>query len=74
MADKSKCFDASEVESLIRQGTQMPMKRQINGNFSRVVNAGRNIGIDRATGNLTSIYTIITNGQGNLITALPGIP
>ncbi|MBK7986250.1 MAG: hypothetical protein IPK11_04885 [Ignavibacteria bacterium] len=50
------------------------MKRQINGNFSRVVNAGRNIGIDRATGNLTSIYTIITNGQGNLITALPGIP
>ena len=73
-AKKSKFFNASEIESLIQQGTQMPMTRQANGNFSRVVDAGRNIGIDRATGNPTSIYTIITNGQGNLITAFPGIP
>jgi hypothetical protein len=52
----------------------MPIIRQAKGNFSRVVNAGRNIGIDRVTGNPTSIYTIITDGQGNLITAFAGIP
>ncbi|MBA3285159.1 MAG: RHS repeat-associated core domain-containing protein, partial [Nitrosopumilus sp.] len=73
-ANKSKFFNASEVESLIQQGTQMPMIRQANGNFSRIVNAGRNIGIDNATGNPTSIYTIITNGKGELITSFPGIP
>jgi hypothetical protein len=73
-ANKSKFFNASEVENLIQQGTQMPMIRQANGNYFRIVNAGRNIGINRATGNPTSIYTIITNGQGNLITAFPGIP
>jgi hypothetical protein len=73
-ANKSKFLNASEVKSLIQQATQMPMIKQAHGNFSRTVNAGINIGIDRATGNPTSIYTVITNRQGSLITAFPGRP
>ena len=47
---------------------------QANGNFSRIVDAGREIGIDRLTGQPTSIYTIITNIRSELVTAFPGMP
>jgi hypothetical protein len=62
------------VESLIQKGTQFPMTPQTNGNFSRIVDASRNIGIDRTTGTPTSIYSIITDKSGNLVTAFPGTP
>ncbi|WP_413776752.1 RHS repeat domain-containing protein [Haliscomenobacter sp.] len=73
-AGKSKFSDASEVPDLIRQATQHLMIRQENGRFARIVNAGRIIGIDRATGRNTSIYTVITKLNGNLVTAFPGRP
>ena len=71
---KSKFSNTSEVPGLIRQATQQPMLQQANGNFARIVNAGKIIGIDRATGKSTSIYTVITVPKGNLITAFPGMP
>ncbi|TDO28697.1 hypothetical protein BC659_0777 [Sediminibacterium goheungense] len=73
-AGKSKFANPSEVTTLIQQATHYPMVRQANGNFARTVDAGRNIGIDRATGQPTSIYTVITGSNGNLITAFPGTP
>jgi len=73
-ANKSKFFNITEVETLITQATHAPMVRQASGNFQRVVDAGRNIGVDRLTGNTTSIYTVITNKAGELVTAFPGIP
>jgi hypothetical protein len=48
--------------------------QQAGGNFQRVVEAGRIIGIDRATGQPTSIYTVITNAADDLITTFPGVP
>lgn len=47
---------------------------QRNGNLAYVVDAGRNIGVDRATGLPTRIYTVITRPGGNLVTAFPGRP
>jgi hypothetical protein len=41
---------------------------------SGVANAGRQIGVDRATGQATSTYTVITNAAGELITMFPGVP
>jgi len=38
------------------------------------LHAGHAIGIDRATGQHTSIYTIITTTVGNLVTAFPAVP
>jgi hypothetical protein len=47
---------------------------QRGGNFERVVDAGRTIGVDRASGQPTSIYTIITNAADELVTMFPGRP
>jgi len=52
----------------------MPVVRQANGNFARTFDAGRVIGIDRATGLTSSIVTIITTPEGNLVTMFPGLP
>lgn len=73
-ADRSKFDVAVDLVRLIREGTQMPMLRQANGNFARIFKAGKVIGIDRATGEATSTLTIITGPTGNLITMFPGRP
>lgn len=44
------------------------------GKFQRIVDANRASGVDRATGAPTSIYTVITNKSGGLVTAFPGVP
>jgi hypothetical protein len=73
-AGKSK-FNANEhITGLIRSATQHPMVRQPNGNFSRTFDVFRNIGVDRVTGQQTSIMTVITKPNGNLVTAFPGAP
>lgn len=68
-------FNAGEnLARLIRSGTQTPMVRQANGNFSRTFDVGRNIGVDRVTGAQTSTMTVITSPSGNLVTSFPGVP
>lgn len=44
------------------------------GRLARVVDAGRSIGVDRATGMQTSVFTVITTRANQLITMFPGIP
>jgi RHS repeat-associated protein len=73
-AGKSKFNNADEVLDLVQQSTQMPMVKQAYGNFARVVDAGRSIGFDKVTQQQTSIYTVITNAEGKLVTAFPGKP
>lgn len=73
-ANKSIFNSADEIPDLIQQATQMPMVKQANGNFARVVDAGRDIGFDRVTGKSTSVYTVITNSEGKLVTSFPGKP
>jgi hypothetical protein len=50
------------------------MVQQGNGNFARTWDAGRSIGIDRVTGQQTSVMTVITRPNGELVTAFPGRP
>jgi hypothetical protein len=50
------------------------VKQAVGRNFERVVDAGRAIGVDRATGQSTSIYTVITNIRNELVTMFPGTP
>lgn len=73
-AGKSKFNAGEDIAGLITRATQQPMVPQANGNFQRIFNAGRNIGVDRATGQATSTMTVITNRDGDLITAFPGLP
>lgn len=69
-------FNAGEdIAGLIGQaGKSAPVQQAGRQTFQRVVDAGRIIGVDRSTGQATSIYTVITNAAGDLITAFPGKP
>ncbi|MEZ4713145.1 MAG: RHS repeat-associated core domain-containing protein [Caldilineaceae bacterium] len=73
-AKRSKFSPGENVEELIQSATQMPMTRQANGNYQRIVKANRTIGIDRTTGQPTDMYTVITDSNYNLVTAFPGVP
>jgi hypothetical protein len=73
-ANKSKFIAGVNLKELIQRGTQMPMIPQANGNFSRTFDAGKVIGIDRATGQTTSTVTIITAPNTDLVTMFPGMP
>jgi hypothetical protein len=59
---------------LIRSASMAQSVQQASGYFERIIDAGRTIGIDRATGQPTSTYTVITDAADNLITAFPGRP
>jgi len=45
-----------------------------NGDFRRIVDAGRIVGTDVTTGQPTSIYTVVTDAANNLVTMHPGGP
>jgi len=72
-AGKSKFNPGEDIVGLIRLGARQPTVRQANGRYLRTFDVGRTIGIDRNTGQSTSIMTIITDGD-NLWTAFPGRP
>jgi RHS repeat-associated protein len=62
-------FDLIRAAEAVAPGAQT-----YGSNLQRVVDAGRNIGIDAITGRPTSVYTVITDPLGNLITMFPGFP
>jgi hypothetical protein len=69
----SKFVAGEDIRALISAAEGVPEVAAKGGRFARVVDAGRIIGSDRKTG-ATSIYTVITDAEGNLITAHPGNP
>jgi len=71
---KSVFYEGENIVELIRGTTQNPMVTQIGDKFARIVDIGRNIGIDRLTGQQTHMITVITNAANELITAYPGVP
>lgn len=73
-ASKSKFNEDEDLLTLINSGTQQRMVQQANGNFARTWDVGRPIGIDRVTGEQTSVMTVITRQNGEFVTAFPGRP
>lgn len=72
---KSKfSISTREIVDLIKNSAQVPKVLQRGGNYQRIVDAGRIIGVDAITGQATSKFTIITNKAGDLITSFPGLP
>jgi hypothetical protein len=74
MAGKSFFGDSAAVTGLVKAAEAVAPAAQAGGNFVRIVDAGRTIGTDVTTGQATSIYTVITNKAGELVTAFPGRP
>lgn len=73
-AGKSLFGAGEDVSLLIRNASPAARSLQVGGNYERTIDAGRTIGVDRATGQPTSVYTVITNAADDLITAFPGQP
>ncbi len=73
-AGKSLFGAGEDVRQLIDDAQKVAATMQARGNWQRIIDAGRAIGTDRVTGQLTSKYTVITNRAGDLITAFPGLP
>ncbi len=68
---------ADDIVTLVRNAeavTPVAQTGQYAGNYARIVDAGRMIGVDRTTGQATRIYTVITDRLGNLVTVFPGLP
>lgn len=73
-ANKSKFNQGEDLEALINSGTQQRVVLQPNGNYVRTWDVGRAIGVDRSTGSQTSVMTVVTRQNGELVTAHPGPP
>lgn len=63
-----------DIRTLIKNAEILTPTGQSRGNFQRIFDAGRIIGVDRRTGRQTSVYTVITTISGILVTAYPGLP
>jgi hypothetical protein len=73
-AGKGVFSGGEDLESLIRQAENVPGEVQRNGNVQRIVNAGREIGIDKDSRLPTRMYTVITDANNRLVTMFPGLP
>ena len=72
---KSVFYNASDLMALLRKAEGAQAIPQWNTNIAHVVDAGREIGIDRATDLPTTIYTVITKADGTtVVNMFPGRP
>jgi len=72
--DASQFFPDTDVEGLIRDAEGTQPEGQANGRLARVVTSPDAVGYDAATGEYTHTYTVITEANGDLVTAFPGTP
>ena len=73
-ARASRFNPGERIPELIRAAEGVMRSPARGTAFQRTVNAGREIGIDRTTGQPTSWYTVLTDRFDNLTTAHPGLP
>jgi hypothetical protein len=71
--DKSTFKKGIDIRRLIQEAERESPVKQPNGRMRRTVTADREIGID-LNGKPTRTYTVITNPDGSLVTAHPGLP
>jgi transcription elongation GreA/GreB family factor len=68
----STFYQSTDITNLIANAEAVTPTLQPHGTYIRVIDAGSPVGIDRATGEPTSIYTVITEPNGDLISSYPG--
>lgn len=71
---KSKFDPDADLPDLIRQAERFQPALQPDGNYCRICELGRIIGWERRSGRASSILTVITRPDGELVTAFPGPP
>lgn len=73
-AGKSIFNSGESIPDLVAVSQRVAPATQANTNLVRIVDAGRVVGTDVATGQPTSIYTVVTTWTGDLVTMYPGFP
>lgn len=69
---KSKFYDDEDLVQLIVQADQYVPRRLLNGNLERVFDAGHPVGVERKSGKATSVVTVVTQPDNDLVTMFPG--
>ncbi len=69
--NKSFFMNFKDIPNLLEQAKNAATTLQSNGNFIRTIDAGKAIGWDRNSQSFTSIYTVVTNKLGDLVTTFP---
>lgn len=70
---KSLFYDGTDLLALLREAERAKPVRQKNGRDKRVADAGRPIGTDGRSGRPVSTYCVISEPDGLVITAYPGV-
>lgn len=73
-AGKSLFNAGTDVRALVKAAEGVAPTTNGVGNLERIVQAATTVGTDRATGQATSVYTVVTKPNGELVTAFPGRP
>lgn len=71
---KSLFFPNVDLEKLLKQAAKVPRSAQRGGNYERIVEGARYVGIDRRSLEPTSVYSVITTPKDRLVTMFPGKP
>lgn len=71
---KSLFFPNTDMNELINRAAKVPRSLQRGGNYERIVEGSRYIGIDRRTLEPTATYTVITTPKDKIVTMFPGKP
>ncbi|MCC6273183.1 MAG: hypothetical protein IT572_06915 [Deltaproteobacteria bacterium] len=71
---KSLFFPNVDLEKLLKQAAKVPRSAQRGGNYERIVEGARYVGIDRRSLEPTAVYSVITTPKDRLLTMFPGKP
>lgn len=71
-AKKSTFNDTEDVVQLLNEAALHPPSAGTKNKLVRTFDAGHEVGIDYRTGKSTSVVTVLTRVNGDLITMFPG--
>ena len=71
---KSLFFPGVDIPKLVAMAEGLPKIPQKGGKFARIATAKELIGLDRANGMPTKIYTVISDACDMVVTVHPGLP
>jgi hypothetical protein len=72
--NKSTFNMGEDLIQLINQAALCPPSKMMRNHLVRIFDAGHAVGIDRSSKQPTSLVTVITRLNGDLVNMFPGLP
>lgn len=73
LGGRSQFFDQVATDDLIARASKATPTQNAKGDWVYQVNYGSPVGVDRSTGLPTDFFTLVTNRNGHLVSAYPGL-